>query len=399
MNAPIARLSASTRSGTMSTSTTGFPWSDGDMLYAADLNAAFNMAGVGNFLPISGGQLTGPLYLYSNPTVGTGAATKQYVDTAIGGTLAAPGAANIGRNLLHNPLFNVAQRGAGAWSAGPVYTLDRWQLTAFNDAASVNQQPLSDSQRAAIGDEAAAVCLYNVFTGNAAAGAYTVIQQKMEGVRRFGNKTATVSFWAFAASGTPKLGVSIDQFFGNGGSPSAAVFGAGVAVTLSGTATRYSLTFTIPTTSGKTLGTSGDDWTGLSIWYSSGVTNAFRAGSIGVQAASIALWGVQLEIGGVATPLEKPDPRYDLANCQRFYQTSAATVYGYSSAGGQYGYFLPFPTVMRASPTIVFYVPSYVNASGMAANAPAPSGYNFYVLATAAGALIASANFTASADL
>ena len=43
--------------------------------------------------------------------------------------------------------------------------------------------------------------------------------------------------------------------------------------------------------------------------------------NVGVQSGSIAIWGVQLEIGSVATPLEKPDPQQDLAKCQRFYQT------------------------------------------------------------------------------
>lgn len=45
-----------------------------------------------------------------------------------------------------------------------------------------------------------------------------------------------------------------------------------------------------------------------------------RAGLIGVQSYTLQLWGVQLEIGSVATALEMPDPQQDLAKCQRFYQ-------------------------------------------------------------------------------
>ena len=87
--------------------TTGYPWVDGDILYAADLNAAFNMVG-GNV------------------------------------------SQDVGRNLLHNSLFNVTQRGNGPWTTG--YTLDRWSTVSVGGTIQVTVAALdiSESDRAGI---------------------------------------------------------------------------------------------------------------------------------------------------------------------------------------------------------------------------------------------------------
>ncbi len=316
----------------------------------------------------------------------------------------AAAANNVGRNLIHNSMFNVAQRGAGPWTttSNGAYTLDRWLLYTNTDTISITQAALNDADRGQIGDEAAEQCIFNTFTGNAAAAASTEIVQRIEKVRRLGGKSVTVSFWARVTSGAAtKVGVSYAQVFGTGGSPSTAVLGAGTAVTISSSWARYSVTMAMPSVVGKTLGTAGDDSTQIEFWYTSGATNATRAGSIGVQSGAIALWGVQLEIGSVATPLEKPDPQVDLANCQRFYQTGHFSIMGSSGAGGQFGSTLGLPVAMRAAPTVALVAPSYTNASGGASgNAGSTSAILSYANVTAAGSTAYfSGDFTASADL
>jgi hypothetical protein len=288
-----------------------------------------------------------PMTLSADPTAALGAATKQYVD-------ATPALHNIGRNLLHNPLFNVAQRGAGVWTAFSVYTADRWITGGGSDAISVSLGSATDTVRTAIGDEAANSYLANTFTGNAAAAAISFLEQRMEDVRRLAGKTVTISFFA-AASGALKLGVNLIQWFGTGGSPSAPVnaLATGAAVTLAPAWARYSVTISVPSIVGKTLGTNSDSANWLRLYYSSGATGAAQAGNIGVQSGTIQLWGVQLEIGSVATPLEKPDPRYDLANCQRFYQVITGLSYnGYSASGTTITFWWPLIVTMRASPTL-----------------------------------------------
>lgn len=328
----------------------------------------------------------------------TSIATTAFVQTA-----AAPAANNVGRNLLHNGLFNVAQRGTGPWATNG-FNFDRWAtyIGAAGDSFSVAPAGLSDANRTAIGDEAARVAHFNTFTGGAAAGNVILTQQNIERVSRLSGKTVTVSFWA--ATGTAlKLGVSIDQNFGTGGSPSAGVLGAGQAVTLSTTPTRYTMTYTLPSITGKTLGTNGDDTTALVFWYSAGSSSATRAGNIGVQSGVIWFWGVQLEVGSVATPLEKPDPQQDLAKCQRFYQlfTLLVTMY-YAGAGSTVYYSNLVPVPMRAAPTVTvtssgngnITSPAVVPTSGYPTGAIAFTGTS-----TAAGLTTINTSGNLSADL
>ena len=151
-------------------------------------------------------------------------------------------------------------------------------------------------------------------TGSATGGAYTQLSQAIESARRLSGKTVTLSLWA-SGSAALKLGVGFYQSFGTGGTGiSGIVYSSSQQVTTSTTFTRYSLTFVLPSTAGKTFGTNGDDLTQLILTFSD---PAF----VGAQTGSVSIWGVQLEVGSTATPLEKIDPQQDLAKCQRFYFT------------------------------------------------------------------------------
>lgn len=307
---------------------------------------------------------------------------------------------DVGRNLVHNSMFNVAQRGPGPFAATGL-SLDRWHMEMSVDASNVAQAAMGDTGRAQIGDEAASNFV-NFTVGGTTTG-YTVFWQSIEDVRRLAGKTVTVSFWAVANAGSYKVGVSIDQSFGTGGSPSANVSGNGQAVTITSTAwTRYSLTFTIPSVTGKTVGTNGNSSTALLIWLSAGsAAVATRAGNIGVQNGSPNIWGVQLEIGSVATPLEKPDPQQDLAKCQRFYWVGRIYAYAYQSiAVTLMGTSWPFPTQMRAAPTLAVTSNGSTNLNaGTMLFAPLTGGIFAQGTSVAAGPTSIDLSFTASADL
>jgi len=326
------------------------------------------------------------------------AATKQDVAAAMG---------NVGRNLIHNPLFNIAQRGAGPWTTLGTYTSDRWFMNGSADAISFSVALASDTDRTQIGDETAGLVLQNVFTGNAGAAAYNFAVQYIESARRLCGNTVTVSFWAKASVGTPKLGANIYQSFGTGGSPSTGgwVSATGQAVQLTGTFTRYALTFTIPSASGKTFGTAANDSHGLTFFFSSGSTNNAAAGNIGVQSGTVRIWGVQLEIGNVATPLEKPDPRYDLSNCQRFYQIGQQQQQMQSQgAATTYTTIFPLPVTMRATPTIIGNFTTQIGGTGSVAgigSTTAGTGVQFNIAISGAtgNAVNVFGTWTASADL
>ena len=310
---------------------------------------------------------------------------------------------NVGRNLIHNSMFNIAQRGAGPFTtAARTYTADRWAQDFAGGSLSTGIGNILDAGRAAIGDEAATNTLQPVVVGGAAAGNYTVLFQKIEGVRRLSGKTVTVSFWGSVLSGTAKLGVSIDQGFGTGGSPSALVTGVGQSVTLNTTWTRYSLTFAVPSTSGKTLGTNGDDSTTVWLWLSAGTTYNVASGTVGVQSYTLQLWGVQLEIAAPGqtqpTPLEKPDPELQLRQCQRFYIGMSFVFGQYAGSSGTY-INLPFPQTMRAAPTVTLSGIVYTNGSAASVNSAQTSNALLVMTTTAGSNCILQANAAISADL
>ncbi len=310
----------------------------------------------------------------------------------------AGGGGNVGRNLLHNPLFQVGQRGGGPWTAAASYTADRWQLNLSLDTNSVTRNVATDALRAAVGDEAMQYFISDTFTGSGGAGAYSFISQAIEGVRRLAGKTVTVSFYA-VGSASQRIGVNLLQSYGSGGSPSAQTWATGASVTLSTAWSRYNVTIAVPSAAGKTLGTDNNDGTLLALWLSSGAANNAVAGGIGVQSGTIQLWGMQLEIGSAATPLEKPDPRYDLGNCQRFYQAGNGQLYYTAGAAGAV---LAVPlalATMRASPTILLGISGNTNGTSVLLAATSLSQLSLSCSAVAAGTVNVTVNYTASADL
>jgi hypothetical protein len=183
-----------------------------------------------------------------------------------------------------------------------------------------------------------------------------LLVQKIEDVRTFAGQTITISFWAKAASGTPKVVVETEQFFGTGGSPSANVTSYAGQVTLSTSWNRYSVSLTVPSISGKTIGTTANtSFIELNLWTSAGTDFNARTGSLGIQSTTIDFWGVQVEKGTTATPFEYRPIGTELALCQRYYVSESCRINGYTDQAGTPGtvrYFSVWlPVTMREAPT------------------------------------------------
>lgn len=333
----------------------------------------------------------------------TSIATTAFVHGEVATAQAAltPSFNNVGRNHIRNPQFRIAQRGGGPFTTFGSYGLDQWLCAGTLDNVSITQTSISDAGRLQIGDESAIVSATNVFTGNAGAAAFSALTQRIENCRLLAGKTVTLSFWAVAASGTPKLGINGQTNYGTGGSPSSAVtwLATGQTVTLSTTWTRYSVTMSIPNNQGKTFGSAGDNYHVINIYYSSGATGNQVAGNIGVQSGTISVWGVQLEVGSVATQLEQLPFAFEIARCSRYLQIATVFATGYNVAGQPiYGQYF-WPVQFRASPNIVYSGQSYVNASALATYQSTAVGYVAQGTVTATGTAIAAGTATASAEL
>jgi len=265
-----------------------------------------------------------------------------------------------GKNRIINGDFFINQRAFSSTTTDGSYGFDRfmWESSA---GGTWSAQTFALGTAPVAGYEGKNYSRI-VTTGQTGAGVYTVLEQKMESVRTFANQTVTVSFWAKAATGTPKIAPELYQFFGSGGSPSAAVSTPGTQVTLSTSWARYSSTITVPSIAGKTLGTAGD-FLQLSLWVSAGTTFNARSGSLGIQSNTFDVWGVQVEAGSTATDFQTASGTYggELALCQRYYEQSFASVAseaenkvnGYSDANYLMGF--TYSVQKRSIPTLVLW--------------------------------------------
>jgi len=119
--------------------------------------------------------------------------------------------------------------------------------------------------------------------------------------------------------------VELVQEFGTGGSPSAEVNAIGtIKVSIGTTFQKVTITTTVPSISGKTLGTNNDHSLTLVIWFDAGSTFNSRTDTLGQQSGTFEIAQVQVERGPIATPFERRPIGQELALCQRYAELGTA---------------------------------------------------------------------------
>lgn len=212
-----------------------------------------------------------------------------------------------------------------------------------------------------------------VTTGQSAVTTQTVWGQKIEDVRSFAGQTITVSWWGYSGTAGLKVAVELDQMFGSGGSPSADVYSyAGTVTTVSGWS-KYAVTFTVPSISGKTIGsTANSSFLGIDFWVSAGSNFASRTNTLGIQSGTFGFFGLKVEKNPSPSEYSTSQPTRpaELNSCQRYYwrQTAGAntmiTAFGQVLSTVLAGFAIPMKTTMRAVPTADFSAASLFSASG-----------------------------------
>ena len=224
------------------------------------------------------------------------------------------------RNLIMNGNMEVNQRSFSSNTARTQFTYagDRW-IFAKNDVVNYDSSYNSFSlgQTDIPGAKA-----YHEFTLNSAGSGtdYVRLEQRIEDVTTAAGEQVTLTFWARSntgssftldADGITAGPVAIMQYFGTGGSPSSAVeTDFATSITLNTTWTKYTYTVTLPSVSGKTIGTNYNDH--LRLWICAMMDD--DAGK-GVQIAQ-----VQLERGSTASPFEFRSYQDELHSCHRYYE-------------------------------------------------------------------------------
>lgn len=276
---------------------------------------------------------------------------NKYVQTGAGNVvpLVEP---TIFRNRLINGNFDFWQRGTSQTVVG-YGSADRFYLGFGGSSCTMSQQVFTLGQTDVPGEPK----YYARFVVSSVAGAGNFVQlvHRIEGVRVLAGQTATLSFYA-KADASKNICTEFMQSFGTGGSPSGAVLGiAPNTISLTTAWKRYSISVSIPSISGKTFGTSGDDMLALNIWFDAGTNYSSRTNSLGQQSGTFDIAQVQLEPGTVATPFEFRPYGTELALCQRYYWKSSGYVYltACGTTNSLYG-MLPVKVPMRAAPAVTY---------------------------------------------
>jgi len=236
------------------------------------------------------------------------------------------------RNVILNGAMNVAQRGTSFTGGG--FTLDRWTVaTGGAGAIAVTQEAFTLGQTDVPNEPKN--YMRATLTGTPPD---PQIVQPVEDVQTLAGQTCTLSFWAKADSAkTFSEGGYFGQQFGAGGS--SAVYTNMGAWSVTTSWQKITITTTLPSISGKTVG--------------SGNHLQVRLDPNNNETVVLDIANVQLEVGDTATPFEHRSYGQELALCQRFYETGRYYVQA-TSVSGSLGTTATFKLSKRAAPTVTF---------------------------------------------
>jgi hypothetical protein len=264
-----------------------------------------------------------------------------------------------GKNKIINGDFAINQRGFTSTTSLNVFAFDRFDFGggAFTSGLTISAQTFTPGAAPVAGYESTNYLRAVTLLVGAGTTTQVYLRNRIEDVRTFAGQTMTVSFWAKADSGTPNLGVRLEQDFGSGGSSSVFTL-VGAVTAISTSWARYSFTLAVPSISGKTVGAGSH----LELrFYISAGASVSDVGAVGNQ-DNFEFWGFQAEQGSVATAFQTATgtPQGELAACQRYYWRTTLDENGDIALGTGSGTTkvyvpIPCPVFMRVEPTSVDY--------------------------------------------
>lgn len=305
--------------------------------------------------PLASPALTGTP---TAPTAAVGTNTTQVATTAFV-------SANLGvtenENRIINGAFDFWQRGTSFTASA--YGADRWQNLASGGTVTQSRQGFTVGDT--LGSNNPMYFLRQTVSGQTTSAQVAVTGQAIEGVRSYAGQTITILGWARRSSGTGNMVVEGNQNFGTGGSPSAAISAISpTTVTLTGSFAPFAAVITVPSITGKTLGTNANDYFSFNIWTSAGSDYNARTNSLGLQTIGVDLWGIHIKVGThttAATDLYKqPEYGTELARCQRYCSVVTASAQSASTGFTLSPWFAP--VTMRTTPVLT------VTSAGTIAN-------------------------------
>lgn len=283
---------------------------------------------------------------------------------------AIPAGAGTFRNKIINGDFDIWQRATSQTSSG-YGSDDRWSNSATGSTKTHSQQTHTVGQTTVVGNPK--YFSRTVVTSSAGSSNQVSKFQRIEGAQTLQGKTATITFYA-KADASKNIAVELAQVFGTGGSPSSTVTAIGVTTcALTTSWQKFSFTVSVPSISGKTLGSNGDDSLQLVFWFDAGSDYNSRTNSLGQQSGTFDISHVSL-VEGAATsetdPFSRRHAGAEIALCQRYFlniiagSSTTPLCSGYMASSTSFrGRFLT-PVAMRAAPTLTLAGSPLVAANG-----------------------------------
>lgn len=269
------------------------------------------------------------------------------------------------RNEKINGDFSVWQRGV-TFTTNLGYAADTYRIQGLGSTAVTTQQNFTEGQTVVPGNPRHYMRC-NV-TSALGANNYLSIQTHLDNVEMLAGKEITLSFWA-KADGNKNISSTFTQTYGAGGSGN----NGNILTTVHSLTTswqKFTVTGTIDSISGKTIGTDGADSLILIFWLDADSVYDPSAGGIGQQSIICDIAQLQIEVGGVATDFDKREYNEELALCKTRYEKSyndadapgAATSngaylvqLGSGTAGNKARNTIEFSTKKRITPTVSYY--------------------------------------------
>lgn len=278
-------------------------------------------------------------------------------------------------NLVINGNFDIWQvNSTFNVSSNKTYTADQFFTGMSSSTSVVTRQntDLTESFKANYFKRSTVTSVAN-------AASFNFDSTPLENVRVLAGKEVTLSFWAKADS-SKNISIEMVQNFGTGGSPSSEVQSIGVnKIALTTSWQKIIKKITLPSISGKTIGSAENSYTGINWWFDAGSNFSARTDTLGQQSGTFDIAQIKLEYGHDATEfvLSGNSISGELLNCQRFYvKTFDLVTFPAQNTGNQnalegisstvnslFGVNWMLPVQLRAVPTVTTYSTNAASAN------------------------------------
>jgi hypothetical protein len=281
---------------------------------------------------------------------------------------------NGSRNVLINGSFMVWQQATSHSTTG-YGSDDMWHIDN-NGSTFTNSRQTHVTGQTAVPNNPTYYCRVAV-TSSAGASNFVNKQQRIENVATLSGGKATLSFYA-KADASKDIAIEFVQNFGTGGSPTATVEGIGsTKLSLTTSWVLQTVTVDLPSISGATLGSDGNDYLALVIWMDAGSDFDTRTDTLGQQSGTFEFSDIQIESGEYASIFERKTYADILNDCLRYCHVSGnqAAFSGDVTSGQDYVAKCDLGVTMRAAPSVTLTNVANTNFAAGVGTVVATNGY------------------------